>query len=76
MGCVVISWRITNQIYEVSSNILGQGCNTVMELGQGFHYALDHKLGLSLEEPNFGRIHPEGGQFDGDRGEGDLAIRV
>ena len=69
-------WRIMNQAYEAGSNILGQGCNAMMELGQGGRHVVDRKLGLSLEELYFGRIRPEGGQLDGDCCERDLAIRV
>ena len=57
------------------SNILWQGRNAVMELGEGGRPVSNRKLGLGLEEPHLGRIHAEGGQLDGDGGEENLAIR-
>ena len=47
-----------------------------MELGQVGRHRLDQKHELGLKEPDFGRIHPVGGQLDGEHCKGDLAIKV
>ena len=54
----------------------GAGLQAVMELGQVGRHRLDQKHELGLKEPDFGRIHPVGGQLDGEHCKGDLAIKV
>ena len=65
-GNVRFCWRVAKQVYETGGNFLGEGCNTVMELGQGGRYSFNHKVGVSLYELDLRRIRPKGGQFDGD----------